>query len=103
MSVYICGPQKFFYQAGVAQLVEHNLAKVRVASSSLVSRSNPDLKGSGFFFLPARVVESVDTPDLKSCACTGVRVQVPPRVLSGSLHDPLFYLIPSSHVLLPSN
>jgi hypothetical protein len=30
---------KFFYQAGVAQLVEHNLAKVRVASSSLVSRS----------------------------------------------------------------
>ena len=26
--------------AGIAQLVEHNLAKVRVASSSLVSRSN---------------------------------------------------------------
>jgi hypothetical protein len=26
-------------QAGVAQLVEHHLAKVRVASSSLVSRS----------------------------------------------------------------
>ena len=26
-------------QAGIAQLVEHNLAKVRVASSSLVSRS----------------------------------------------------------------
>ena len=25
--------------AGIAQLVEHNLAKVRVASSSLVSRS----------------------------------------------------------------
>ena len=27
-------------KAGIAQLVEHNLAKVRVASSSLVSRSN---------------------------------------------------------------
>ena len=26
-------------KAGIAQLVEHNLAKVRVASSSLVSRS----------------------------------------------------------------
>ncbi len=28
--------------AGVAQLVEHYLAKVDVASSSLVTRSNPD-------------------------------------------------------------
>ena len=27
-------------KAGIAQLVEHNLAKVGVASSSLVSRSN---------------------------------------------------------------
>ncbi len=43
---------KFFIQAGVAQLVEHNLAKVRVASSSLVSRSNPDLiSGRDFFCL----------------------------------------------------
>ena len=30
--------------AGIAQLVEHNLAKVGVASSSLVSRSKFDLK-----------------------------------------------------------
>ena len=30
-----------FHGAGIAQLVEHNLAKVGVASSSLVSRSNP--------------------------------------------------------------
>ena len=29
-----------FYDAGVAQLVERNLAKVKVASSRLVSRSN---------------------------------------------------------------
>ena len=28
--------------AGIAQLVERNLAKVEVASSSLVSRSNPE-------------------------------------------------------------
>jgi hypothetical protein len=41
--------------AGIAQLVEHNLAKVGVASSSLVSRSR------------AQVVKSVDTQDLKSC------------------------------------
>ena len=30
---------KFLFVAGVAQLVEHNLAKVGVASSNLVSRS----------------------------------------------------------------
>ena len=38
-----------------AQLVEHDLAKVGVASSSLVFRSKV-----------ARMVESVDTRDLKS-------------------------------------
>ena len=49
--------------AEIAQLVEHNLAKVRVASSSLVFRSKA-----------ARMVESVDTRDLKSlghCGCAG--------------------------------
>ena len=67
---------KFFHQAGVAQLVEHNLAKVRVASSSLVSRSSlkkkPDAL-SGFFLYEcfARMVESVDTQDLKSCGHCG--------------------------------
>ena len=30
----------FVSSAGIAQLVEHNLAKVGVASSNLVSRSN---------------------------------------------------------------
>ena len=37
--------------AGIAQLVEHNLAKVGVASSNLVSRSNFKLKPcqTGFF------------------------------------------------------
>ena len=33
-------PNRDGMDAGIAQLVEHNLAKVRVASSSLVSRSN---------------------------------------------------------------
>ena len=51
--------------AEIAQLVEHNLAKVGVASSSLVFRS---------LFEDARMVESVDTRDLKSlghCGCAG--------------------------------
>ena len=39
--------------AGVAQLVEHDLAKVGVASSSLVSRSKFLKEASGsFFFVP---------------------------------------------------
>jgi hypothetical protein len=33
-------PLQYAPSAGIAQLVEHNLAKVGVASSSLVSRSN---------------------------------------------------------------
>ena len=35
---------KFLLIAGVAQLVEHNLAKVGVAGSNPVSRSNVNLK-----------------------------------------------------------
>ena len=42
--------------AGIAQLVEHNLAKVGVASSSLVSRSNEGDNESLFFWLCGRVV-----------------------------------------------
>ncbi len=44
-------------QADVAQLVEHNLAKVGVASSSLVVRSSQI----------AGVAELADAQDLKSC------------------------------------
>ena len=42
-----------FFDAGIAQLVEHDLAKVGVASSSLVSRSqSPESwKGCRAFFL----------------------------------------------------
>ena len=75
-------------QAGIAQLVEHNLAKVGVASSNLVSRSIRAAT-SGFLLLKhmlrldlsARVVELVDTQDLKSCDRKIVWVQVPSRVL----------------------
>jgi hypothetical protein len=38
-------------KAGVAQLVEHDLAKVGVASSSLVSRSQTPLLKRGALFL----------------------------------------------------
>ena len=52
-------------------MVERNLAKVEVASSNLVFRSNPFQALEGIKFLkvisPARVVELVDTQDLKSC------------------------------------
>ena len=47
--------------AKIAQLVEHDLAKVGVAGSSPVFRS------SRLSMTDARVVELVDTQDLKSC------------------------------------
>ena len=63
--------------AEIAQLVEHDLAKVGVASSSLVFRSKVTSQsgrnkrsGGGM----------VDTRDLKSLARKGVWVQVPPGV-----------------------
>ena len=49
-------------QAEIAQLVEHNLAKVGVASSSLVFRSKVKIAETN-----AQVAELVDTQDLKSC------------------------------------
>ena len=63
--------------AEVAQLVERNLAKVEVASSSLVFRSISLQEIEGFFVLqPVRLYlwcafrpggGMVDTQDLKSC------------------------------------
>jgi hypothetical protein len=53
-------------KAEVAHLVEHDLAKVGVAGSSPVFRSQfPPAAGRIFF--GALVVELVDTQDLKSC------------------------------------
>ena len=55
--------------ARIAQLVEHDLAKVGVAGSNPVSRSlkqqNPPIAEDFVYW--ARVVELVDTQDLKSC------------------------------------
>ena len=64
--------------AGIAQLVERNLAKVEVASSNLVFRSiklfvivicfiTTNTQKQITFLIFARVVELVDTQDLKSC------------------------------------
>ncbi len=55
MIYYICTPF-----ARIAQLVEHDLAKVGAAGSSPVSRSTS-------YEVAALVVELVDTQDLKSC------------------------------------
>ena len=68
---YFCTPNLVLYnQAKVAHLVEHDLAKVGVASSSLVFRSK-SRSSDGIFFksvTDALVVELVDTQDLKSCS-----------------------------------
>ena len=61
--------------AEIAQLVEHDLAKVGVAGSSPVFRS---INKKFFFRCPGGGM--VDTKDLKSFGFTAVRVQVPPRV-----------------------
>lgn len=70
MSLMFVGKRKKTYictaNARIAQLVEHDLAKVGVAGSSPVSRS--------FLLVVAQVVELVDTLDLKSsghCARAG--------------------------------
>ena len=58
-------PEKVF-NAEIAQLVEHNLAKVGVASSSLVFRS---LMKSGFYStLKAQVAKLVDAHVSGACA-----------------------------------
>ena len=87
--------------AGVAQLVERNLAKVEVASSRLVSRSSQRRESlSAFPFLllgvviiavPARMVKLVDTRDLKSLDRKVVpvrsRFRAPPLTCRSGLHS----------------
>ena len=48
---YFCNP-KVLTNAEVAQLVEHNLAKVGVAGSNLVFRSENPSFGMDFFWSP---------------------------------------------------
>ena len=72
MRTLFCTPKNSSEQAEVAHLVEHDLAKVGVAGSSPVFRSEitPFGKSRTGFFSPygALVVELVDTQDLKSCS-----------------------------------
>ena len=89
--------------AEIAQLVEHDLAKVGVAGSSPVFRS------INKFFSRCPGGGMVDTKDLKSFGFTAVRVQVPPRVLfvnssCNSLRSQevsFFFLHSSSQITLP--
>ena len=87
--------------AKIAQLVEHNLAKVGVAGSNPVFRSKIEVYLGFYFFYPALVVELVDTQDLKSCVRKDVRVQVPSGVLAdnqrfSSLFKRAFF-VPRNH------
>ena len=57
------------HPAGIAQLVEHNLAKVGVAGSSPVSRfrlSSVSVRSARWLVFSARVAKPVDARDLKS-------------------------------------
>ena len=80
---------RWMENAKVAQLVEHDLAKVGVAGSNPVFRSK-DVKGCNmqpsmfkkraenpFKIQFARVVELVDTQDLKSCDHCGRAGSIP--------------------------
>ncbi len=64
--------------ARIAQLVEHDLAKVGVAGSNPVSRSlirRILLREDSVYW--ARMVELVDTQDLKSCGHCGRAGSIP--------------------------
>lgn len=57
--------------ADVAQLVAHHLAKVRVASSSLVIRSDQNRAKARFWFLVVNP-DTVDWPRGEAAACKAV-------------------------------
>ncbi len=63
--------------AGIAQLVEHDLAKVGVASSSLVSRSkNWQLISLSSFFGFTLLVKSFATGLVAEWSCSGLQSRV---------------------------
>ena len=72
----ICGRIHIVADAALAHPVERHLAKVEVASSSLVSRSTRTYCSCSRFFPYAPVMELVDMRDLGSRA-SGVGVRVP--------------------------
>ena len=74
-------PHGLNVDAKIAQLVEHDLAKVGVAGSSPVFRSKRQ-RSISFFLRNHSCPDGgmVDTKDLKSFGFTAVRVQVPLRV-----------------------
>ena len=86
--LYLCNPKVLKHNAEVAQLVEHHLAKVRVAGSSLVFRSKRfQTTRFGIFYLHTSLKSVLECPGggtgrragLKILfAAMQVRVQVPP-------------------------
>ena len=54
------------FLAGIAQLVEHDLAKVGVASSSLVSRSNSEARWQSGYAAACKAVYAGSIPTLAS-------------------------------------
>ena len=57
--LYLCNPKVLKQYAEVAQLVEHHLAKVRVAGSSLVFRSKDSKPSLVWNFLFAHICKFV--------------------------------------------
>jgi hypothetical protein len=62
----------FLIKAGIAQLVEHNLAKVGVAGSSPVSRSGRRDANAGRVQVPQSVQQDLSTQDEESRAVSSV-------------------------------
>ncbi len=101
---YLCTPKVLKTNAEVAQLVEHHLAKVRVAGSSLVFRSDKNSRPLGLeFFVCARFIYRVYScpgggigrrAGLKILyAAMRVRVQVPPGArVSADLSRSAFFI-----------
>lgn len=92
--------------AEVAHLVEHDLAKVGVAGSSPVFRSKKavgSISHSFFIHLPmnTRVVELVDTQDLKSCGQQWLYgFNSRPGYITASISGAVFLFTQSAKIML---
>src|SRR5438034_3692392 len=86
--------RSFYTSTGIAQLVDHNLAKVGVAGSNPVSRfislrsqrrhcrKRPDYGQCGLTRASARVAKSVDARDLKSLGINSHAGSIPAPSIS---------------------